>query len=76
MNQEIEKAKAVLRSEGYYVDNLWHIDDVQMLYKCNEEQAMEILEDAVGHEDSVEQVFHAIKYKAQDLNLKPTSDNE
>jgi hypothetical protein len=72
----INNAKEVLRKAGYYMDNLWHLDDVQMLYKCNDEQAMAILEDAVGHEESVEQVFHAIKYKAQELNLKPTDDNE
>lgn len=27
-NIQIEKAKEVLRKAGYYVDNLWHIDDV------------------------------------------------
>jgi len=72
----INDAKEVLRQAGFYMDNLWHLDDVQMLYRCNDEQAMAILEDAVGHEESVEQVFHAIKYKAQELNLKPTDDNE
>ena len=25
----IEQAKEVLKENGYYVDNLWHIDDVK-----------------------------------------------
>ena len=32
---EIEKAKAILREAGYFVDNLWTVQDVQDRYKCD-----------------------------------------
>jgi hypothetical protein len=35
----IDDAKKLLRSEGYFVDNLWQTDDVTMNYDCTEEEA-------------------------------------
>ncbi len=26
--EEVAKAKEVLKANGYFVDNLWHVDDV------------------------------------------------
>ena len=42
--KEVLAAKAVLKENGFYVDNLWHIDDVdlfeihecfEVLFRCN-----------------------------------------
>lgn len=57
---EIEKAKAVLRDAGFYVDNLWHIDDVKGRFECTDEQAQEILEDALTNEATMEQIQFSI----------------
>jgi hypothetical protein len=47
MTNKIEKAKQVLKDAGYQTDNLWHIVDVQNNYNCTEEQAMEVLVEAL-----------------------------
>lgn len=36
-------AKDFLRGEGYFVDNLWHVNDVQEKFECSEETAQDIL---------------------------------
>ena len=55
-----EQAKEVLRNAGYYVDNLWTIQDVQDRFECNDETAQEILHDALTNEYIVEQIFEQI----------------
>jgi ABC-type transport system substrate-binding protein len=40
---EIEQAKAILKQHGYYVGNLWTIQDVTDSYDCTDEQAQEFL---------------------------------
>lgn len=38
-----KEAKDFLRSEGYFVDNLWHVTDVQDKFKCDDDEAQDIL---------------------------------
>ena len=58
---EVEKAKEVLRANGYYVDNLWHIQDVQANYmKASDEEAQKILNIALTNEATMEQISFAI----------------
>ena len=38
-----KEAKDFLKSEGYFVDNLWHVNDVQENFECDEETAQNIL---------------------------------
>lgn len=59
---EIEKAKATLREAGYFVENLWHVDDVQSRYECDNETALEILDRALTNEATMEQIRFAIEY--------------
>ena len=63
---EIEKAKEVLRKAGYFVDNLWHIDDVKIRYNCeDDDQAQDILYSALTNDATMEQIWFAIDYVAQ-----------
>lgn len=63
---EIEKAKEVLREAGYFVDNLWHIDDVKLRYNCeDDDQAQDILYSALTNDATMEQIWFAIDYIAQ-----------
>jgi hypothetical protein len=39
-----QEAREVLRKAGYFVDNLWHIDDVE-LDGASDEDKMQILDD-------------------------------
>jgi hypothetical protein len=67
---EIENAKKLLRSEGYYVDNLWQTCDVTMNYDCTEEEAQEVLDGALNNEATMQQIWDGIKCIAEDLKLK------
>lgn len=63
---EIEKAKWILKQAGYFVDNLWHIDDVKLRYNCeDDEQAQDILNSALTNDATMEQIWFAIDYVAQ-----------
>jgi hypothetical protein len=57
----VENAKKVLRDHGYFVDNLWHIQDVQVNYmKASDEDAQKILNIALTNEATMEQISFAI----------------
>jgi hypothetical protein len=71
MNEEIEKAKALLRKEGYFVDTLYSIEHVQMNFDCTDEEAMKVLERVFNNEYVIQQIFESISIIADSLNLKP-----
>ena len=64
------QAKEVLRKAGYFVDALWHTDDVQDRYQCDKETAMEILEIALTTESAMESAWINIHDEAMDRGLK------
>jgi len=68
--ENIENAKKLLKSEGYYIDSLWTTDDVTENYNCTEEQAQEVLDSALNNEATMQQIWDAIKCSAEDLKLK------
>jgi hypothetical protein len=57
---EIEKAKATLRDAGFFVGNLWHVDDVYGKFSCDAETAQEILEGALTNDATMQQIWFAI----------------
>jgi hypothetical protein len=62
---EIEKAKKTLRDAGYFVDNLWHIDDVYSRFTCDPETAQDILNGALTNPATMEQIWLAIDTEIQ-----------
>lgn len=71
--EQIKHAKDVLREAGYFVDNLWHIDDVQHRYKCDADTAMSVLDSALTDDETMSQVWFAIETEADDKELVPTN---
>ena len=68
---EIEKAKEVLRKEGYFVDNLWHVDDVKLKFTVfDNEDAQDILNDALTNEWVFDQIWYAIGNAAEYKGFK------
>ena len=68
---KIEQAKQVLREAGYYVDNLWCVDDVKGTYECDDDEvAQGILDNALNNGATVEQIWLAISYAAESENLE------
>jgi hypothetical protein len=70
---EIIKAKEVLRNAGYFVDNLWHIQDVYNVAEGNikKDQAMQVLDMVLTNNDITDQIWFAIKMSIDILNEKP-----
>ena len=53
-------ARAFLQMQGYYVDNLWHIDDVQNNHDLSDEAAYEILDKVMQSEYMMSNIFEMI----------------
>jgi hypothetical protein len=62
---EIEKAKKTLKDAGYYVDNLWSIEDVKKDWRCTDKQSFEILDNIFKKEYFGEVVFDLINIEAR-----------
>ena len=56
----VATARALLRSKGYFVDNLWCVDDVTQTYDCSRDVAYEVLERAMTNEATMQQIFMSI----------------
>jgi hypothetical protein len=66
MSEEVRIAKEVLRDAGYFVDNLWHVDDVKERYNCDDnEQAQDVLNKALTNEATMDQIWFSLDMAAQ-----------
>ncbi len=54
-----QEAREVLRKAGYFVDSLWHIDDVD-LDGASDEDKMQILDDVLSSRSHFGMVFEMI----------------
>lgn len=68
--QQVEQAKAILKEFGYYVDNLWHIDDVHCNYICTVDEAQEILDEAMSNDWMMQTIHDTISDVATLKNIK------
>ena len=75
---EIEKAKELLKSHGYYVDILWCVEDVRGKFNCTDEQAQEVLDKALNNEATMEQIWFSINEFGNMFKLEEIihTDNE
>lgn len=67
--KDIEEAKELLKANGYFVDNLWRVEDVQSRFECGDEEAQEILYSALTNETTEEQIWFSIKEFGEIKNL-------
>lgn len=57
----VEQAKQVLTDAGFYVENLWSIQDVQAIFKCDDETAQNILDKSLTNEATMQQIHFSIR---------------
>jgi len=55
---------------NYQTENLWCAQDVQSQYNCTDTQALEVLEDALTNEGTMEQIWYAIRFCAEEAELE------
>ena len=71
----VQEAKDLLRENGYFTDNLWHIDDVKLRFKCeSDEHAQEILNDALTNSSVMEHIHEAIWMICEQQELEEIED--
>jgi len=57
----VEQAKAFLKSQGFFTDNLWHVEDVKSKFNCTDEEAQIVLEQSLTNEATMEQIWFSIR---------------
>lgn len=74
---EVEKAKEVLRQAGFFTGNLWHVDDVKGQFQIfDDEDAQDVLNDALTNEWVMEQIHYAIDDVAEYKGFKKLEEDE
>lgn len=76
MNEErIKNARALLKKEGFFVDNLWHTDDVTSKFETKDmELCQKILYSALTCEIVMDEIQSAISYFGEEEKLKERTD--
>lgn len=69
-HKEIEQAKALLKENGYQVDNLWCVDDVKSKFECTDEEAQHVLYKALTNDATMEQIWLAIDIVGENEDLE------
>jgi uncharacterized protein (DUF433 family) len=67
--KSVEEAKAYLTEQGFYTGNLWSVQDVKDNYECDDDEAQDILDEALQNDVTMEQIWNAIDYQAQKEGL-------
>ena len=58
----IGNARQVLKEHGYYVENLWHIDDVKQNHNVSDDEAYDIIDKAMQSSFIMNDIFEQIDY--------------
>ena len=66
----VEQAKQILKNNGYYIGNLWHVEDIKKNYICSERTAQNILNKSLTSEYIIEDIFKEIDTNCENLKLK------
>lgn len=64
-NEQIGQARDILKSAGYYVDELWSIHDVKSVHPCTDEEAYDILKKVMTSPSIMESVMVEIFKETQ-----------
>tara|TARA_R100001244_G_scaffold130854_1_gene103387 strand:+ start:248 stop:475 length:228 start_codon:yes stop_codon:yes gene_type:complete len=66
--KEINAAKQLLKKEGYYISDLWHVLDVNYInenqyFNCTNEKAYSILNTVLSSEHIIEIIRNKIRFE-------------
>lgn len=70
-----QEAREFLKENGFFTDNLWHIDDVQLRFKCDNETAQKILSQALTSGSTIESIHETIEMICQDKGLEEIEED-
>lgn len=72
----IQQARETLEAAGYFVRNLWSAEDVTGKYKCDNDTALGILDQALGSERIMGEIWGTIEYYAQEEGLEEVEEED
>lgn len=55
--------------EDYQIENLWCIKDVTLKFNCTNEEALEVLKQALTNDATMQQIWYAIDFHGEDNEL-------
>lgn len=70
MSMTIAGAKQFLEEQGYFTANLWHVDDVMSRFNCDNDEAQDVLNQALTNEATMEQIWFSINEFGEIEGLK------
>jgi len=70
----VKQARVHLEINGFYVYNLWQVSDVQNYFECTDDEAQEVLHDALTNDYITEQIFSSIRDIAEMNGLVEKTD--
>jgi hypothetical protein len=71
----IAQAKFTLKQAGYFVDNLWHVDDVRCKFKdLTDEDCQNLLNKTLTNEWIMEQIWESMCEIGDAYNFKMIND--
>jgi hypothetical protein len=73
--KEVEKAREVLKANGYFVNNLWHVDDVKVKFNCTDDEAQAVLDMSLTNNATMEQIWFSIVEFGNIEGLEPVKEN-
>ena len=77
--EQIEHLKAIVEfgsndlpkiREDYQTENLWCVEDVKSKFKCDDDDALEVLESALTNDATMEQIWCSIEFHAGEMGLE------
>ena len=71
---KISKAIETLNNEGFYTGSLYHVDDVKRYFKCNDDEAFDVLDSAIDNDGTAETIWIAIKEIGDMMGLEEKED--
>jgi hypothetical protein len=66
--------KELLTKRGFYTGNLWQVADVKGMFKCDDDEAQDVLDSALTNEATMDQIWSAIRFHAEYNGLKELED--
>lgn len=73
--KQIDDARALLEKNGFFVSNLWCIDDVKAKYICTDEEAQDILEKSLTNDATMEQIWLSVDIFAEMEELEKKEED-
>lgn len=66
----VEQAKQVLKDNGYYVENLWQVADVQTKFDVDAETAQEILDKTLKNPNIFDDIWEVMEYVGEEMGFE------